>query len=245
MALFAYLQQALLFLNDAGIATFNTADLTTYINLGRQQIAASGECIRAVGTLTTASGTQQYAFSSIAVGTSGASSGGVLVVRNVNVPSAVAGYGPMSNRNFDWFTLFYIQNSAAQTTGRPTTWAQYGRGASGQIYFNPVPAGSYTCTVDCVALPNALTLDSDTEALPYPWTDAVPWYAAYYAAVTAQNLDAASMFLERFEEYMHRAVSASTPSILPDNFPGGMAARMAASKQTLVGQQSQPKTRGR
>jgi hypothetical protein len=244
MALFTYIQQALLFLNDAGVATFNTADLTTYINLGRQQIAASGECIRAVGTLVTASGTQQYAFSSITIGTSGASAGGVLVVRNVNVPSAIAGYGPMTNRNFDWFTLFYIQNSAAQSTGRPNTWSQYGRGTSGQIYFNPVPAAAYTCTVDCVVLPNNLALDSDAEALPYPWTDAVAWYAAYYAAVTVQNFDAAKTFMDRFEEYMHRAVSASTPSILPENFPGGLAAKIASSKQTLVGS-TQQQNKGR
>ena len=233
MALFNYIQQALLFLNDAGIATYNTADLTTYINLGRQQIAASGECIRAVGTLVTASGTQQYAFTSIAIGTSGATSGGVLTVRNINVPSASSGYGPMQNRNFDWFTLFFIQSNASPSTGRPNVWAQYGRGTAGQIYFNPTPAGAYTCTVDCVALPNNLALDSDVEALPYPWTDAVPWYAAYYAAVTAQNLDAAKMFLDKFDDYMHRAVASSTPSILPENFPGGMAARIAASKQSL------------
>jgi hypothetical protein len=241
VALFTYIQQALLFLNDAGIATFNTADLTTYINLGRQQIAASGECIRAVGTLVTSSGTQQYAFSSITIGTSGASAGGVLTVRNINVPSAIAGYGPMTNRNFDWFTLFYIQTSAAQSIGRPNTWAQYGRGTLGQVYFAPTPAAAYTCTVDCVVLPNNLVIDTDPEAIPYPWTDALPWYAAYYAAFTAGNLDAANAFWTKYQEYMHRAVSASTPSILPDNFPGGMAARIAASKQTLVGMPAPPK----
>ena len=233
MALFGYLQQTILFLNDAGISTYNPADLTTYINTGRQQIATSGECIRAVGTLVTASGTQQYAFTSITIGTSGASTGGVMTVRNINMP-ATAGYGPMQNRNFDWFTLYYIQTSATQTFGRPTVWAQYSGGTSGQIYFNPTPAGAYTCTLDCVVLPNALVYDTDPEALPYPWTNVVPWYAAFYAAMSAQNFDAANLFRERYQEYMHRAVAESTPSILPDNFPGGRAAQIISKKRALA-----------
>ena len=65
--LFSYMQRAQLLLDDQGIALYNPADLITYINLGRQQIATECECVRDLGTLSLTGYTQSYSFGLISL----------------------------------------------------------------------------------------------------------------------------------------------------------------------------------
>jgi hypothetical protein len=51
--------------------------------------------------------------------------------------------------------------------------------------------------------------DTTPEALPYPWTDAVPYYAAYLAFMNSRRpMEAGNMF-SIFENLMKRARSFS------------------------------------
>jgi len=68
-----------------------------------------------------------------------------------------------------------------------------------------------------VCLPITLVSDGTAEAIPYPWTDAVPYFAAYLALLSAQSpartADADRM-MQRYELFMGRARQFSNPDVL-------------------------------
>ena len=86
----------------------------------------------------------------------------------------------------------------------PTMCSQFGQGASGSIYVYPLPSQAYPLEIDCYCWPLDLTSDLDVEAIPDPWTDAVPYLAAHYCYLELQNLNSAEYYRKRFDEMMPR-----------------------------------------
>lgn len=240
-----YLQQTQRFLRDVTQKQFDPADLIDWINQARGQLAGDSESIRFIGVFTSIFGGQVYPFSSINVNPEaqylknpdgsfvlnpdgskiiigGISNGieGVLAVRNVWYLVG-SGQKLLRPRPFEWFS-FYELNTPVPKIGPPQAWAQYGQGASGSIYVSPIPDITYTQQVDCVCYPAPLVNNTSIEALPYLWTDAVPYFAAYLALVSpqvgAQN-DSAQAMLKLYGEFVLRARRASTPGVLPFIYP--------------------------
>lgn len=63
----------------------------------------------------------------------------------------------------------------------PFWFSQFGQGDAGSLYLYPEPDQTYPVEWDCLCLPKDLVSDQDYEAIPRPWTDAVPYYAAWLA----------------------------------------------------------------
>ena len=210
---------------------YATSDLTGYINTARTQIAIEAECIRVKGSLALSNATQSYAFSSITF-----SASGILAPINVRTASLVSGstQNILDQRPWEWFNNYYY-SGGINAAGSPTVWSQQGQGENGTMFFYPIPNGALTVSMDVVALPIALVDNTTFEAIPYPWTDAVPFYAAYYAFISAQRQTDADKMLERYEMFVKRARQGSTPTVLPDNNPGGPGAQMAALKSPVTG----------
>lgn len=100
----------------------------------------------------------------------------------------------------------------------PVAWAQYGQGAAGTVYLAPIPSSAFSMDWDAFCVPIALNSDSDTEALPYPWTDAVPYYAAYLALANAQRSgDSESMF-QQYGIFMRRGRALSETPFIPSQY---------------------------
>lgn len=205
---------------------YSDADLTRWANISRGQIAGEGACIRVHGTIPTIAGQDVYRFQDINVGTP-ANTGvqGVIRIESLHV---VAGNGQlwMSPRPWAWFSL-YNRNTAVVQQGTPSEWAQYGQGAApspagpgngGTFYVSQVPDDVYTLNVNSVCYPVPLTDDNTPEALPYFWTDAVPFFAAYFALMSAQTnarmADAATMYKGHYNEFMDRARKQSNPETI-------------------------------
>ncbi len=136
----------------------------------------------------------------------------------------------MTPRSFEWFSLYEL-NNAAREQGPPTKWAQLGQGAGnapygtvggGSFWIDPEPDGNYTLAMDAVCYPANLVDDTTPEAIPYLWTDAVPYYAAYMAYLSSQSparqADALRMF-QIYQEFAARARRFSTPGVLPGQNP--------------------------
>ena len=133
----------------------------------------------------------------------------------------------MTPRPFEWFSLYEL-NDAAPVAGPPKRWSQFGQGAAssiirgGSLYVAPPPDNAYTLALDAVCFPVDLVNDATPEALPFLWTDAIPYYAAYLAYLSAQSparqADAMRMF-QVYSEFVARARRFSTPGILPSNLP--------------------------
>ena len=203
---------------------YSTANLTTWINTARGQLAGEAECVRVLGTLTTTIGQRNYNFSAINLGVQ-ATTGvqGVIHVRSIRYALA-SGYQYVFSRAWEWFDFFWM-NNPVPVNGPPNDWAQYaqgssgqgtGSGASGSFFLDPPPDLPYNLVCDCVCYPQALAADGDVEAIPYLWSDAVPYFAAYLALLSAQTdarmADAERMF-GYYQTFQQRARQFANPAL--------------------------------
>lgn len=204
---------------------YSTSDITDWINIARGQLAGESECIRRIGTLSTVANQQAYDFASITLpGGASSASGlqGVINVRRV-MYSVASGQKWLPPRPWEWFDL-YVNNNPVPQAGPPTVWSQYGQGSApgstgsfsgGSLYVN-TPDIVYTLNLDCVCYPIALADDSTKEAIPYLWTDAVPFFAACYALWSAQTnarMADAERYFNTYKMFVERARQASNPSV--------------------------------
>lgn len=83
----------------------------------------------------------------------------------------------------------------------PAIYSQFGQGVGGTLYFYPLPSQPLQAEFDCQCLPSDLTDFQSVEAIPQPWTDAVPYMAAHLAMIELQNFNAARAFLDLYEKY--------------------------------------------
>lgn len=210
--------------NDQTFARFNDADLKDWINIARGQVAAEGECIRARGTLAVNTPSQEYAFTAISY--SNAAIHGTINARMLtyNLPGT-SGDVRMTAREWEFFNTFVLAKPIP-TAGPPGIWAQLGQGASGTLWLNLLD-GPYTVHVDGVCYPIDLVDDSTAEAVPYLWTDAIPYYAAYMAFITASNQEAAQAMFQVYQQFVARARAFATPSVLPHQYAQAPDLQMA------------------
>lgn len=224
MALDSYLTltQALLQNPSAPVTLYDPAQLSVYINQARQWLAGDSDSIKALCSYTLVLGAQgPYPFSDITI--PDAADLGISNVLKVRQQWYNLGGGQIwfRGRPWPWFSYYHL-NSAAPQSGPPETWAQYGEGENGSLYIGPPPDNTYTLSADCVCEPVDLIDDTTPEAIPAPWTIAIPYYAAYLALLSSQAgarvQDAARMY-ELYEKFTSGARRISTPDILPTNFP--------------------------
>lgn len=209
----------------APVALYDQLSVDRWINIARGQVAGESESIRLIGTIDTVANQRAYAFSDLDLGnnvTNGIR--GAINIRRINY-SIGDGQQFIVPRPWEWFN-FYNLNNVVPEAGPPQEWSQFGQGSagtgsgsgsSGSFYLDPPPDAAYTLQCDCVCYPVVLIDDSTIEAIPYLWTDAVPFFAAYYAYLSSQTAaraqDAARM-MQNYSEFMKRARQAANPSVL-------------------------------
>ena len=210
---------------NAPTSLYSTANLTSWINSARGQLAGEAQCVPAIGSLALAMGTNVYPFSAITI--PNAATLGIKGVLNIStiwigLPEGQQWIRP---RPWPWFSLYELNNPIymqSASYAQPQRWSQYGQGVNGSIYVSPVPDTTYTASCDCVTVPIPLVDDTTPEAIPALFTDAVPYFAAYLALLSAQtgarSADADRMF-ERYLEFFNRARRFATPPVLPGIYP--------------------------
>jgi hypothetical protein len=109
----------------------------------------------------------------------------------------------------------YCRSINLASTNWPVVWAQYAQGALGSIYMFPIPAQTNQMDWDCYCLPSDLTSDASPEVIPYPWTAAIPYYAAYLAKMSKQDRDAAAFFYAQYDMRIKEARSMSSTATVP------------------------------
>ena len=99
-------------------------------------------------------------------------------------PPPLSTYEPSPSNNITFIanngfpTLFNLAEGSGYEY-IPCVWAQVGQGTSGNAWMFPIPNSQYFTLWDCVCVPAPLTNNESIEAIPVPWTRAVPYYAAY------------------------------------------------------------------
>lgn len=203
------------------------SDLTTFINTARTQLAGESGCVRSLATLSVTSVSQVYQFASIT--NLPASVQGVYQIRQM---SRVAGTGQayMGIRSYPWAEVFWL-NTAAPVAQAPTEWAQYGNGVTGSLVLNNKPDQNYVLIPDATCYPVLLATDITPEAIPYPFTDAVSYLAAYYALMSSQRQSDADKMYARYQEFLNRARKISVPNVLPQMYDQAITAPVQAPQQ--------------
>ena len=239
MALNYYQQQTQLLLNDPSQQQYNVSDIASWINVARGQIAASTQCLRYTGSLAVTSGSNTYPISEITGAPLGVQN--ALSVRMLSRVIVGAGRSFLELRPWEWAFLYWFSNPNP-SPGPPKGWSIQQPGPFAQIYLNPVPDQAYTLNADCVGLPISLETDSDLEAIPYPWTDAIPYFAAYLAYLNSQREQDAEQMISKWAQFTSWGTKQSTPSVMSDYYPGGRGAMGAAERilNTGLGAPQQP-----
>jgi hypothetical protein len=229
MALNAYLSAVRTLLHDPFGQFYTDATLTGFINEARQQVALEGECINGIGTIPTVAAQQLYQNLSVTVPSVPTGISQLITPRSISFAlgsSPNGGLLTLENRNWDWFNFYWL-GFAAPPPGPPAAWAPREIGQGGSFYIGPAPdnGGPYSLLIDGVWSPDSLVSDTTPEAIPYPWIDAVQFYAAFKAFLDAQRKADAGDVYTVYENTMQRARGIVTPLREEKTFPGGLAAR--------------------
>lgn len=100
----------------------------------------------------------------------------------------------------------------------PSLWAEYGRGQGASAYLWTIPASSNAMDVDCYCAPIALVDDTTPDAVPEPFSAAVPYYAAALAYANAQRRDDSEFYRQKYIERMIECGVYATPSYAPSAY---------------------------
>jgi hypothetical protein len=122
-------------------------------------------------------------------------------------------------RGWRYFENFYL-NRVNVDTGPPKVLAQQALGAGiGTLWFYPMPDQAYTVRLYPICLPIDLVVEADAEALPMPWQEVVPYYAAYFTYLATGAIDVANDMWKRYQLFQDRANAQATGLRLPQNYP--------------------------
>lgn len=231
-----YITQVQTLLHDPYAQFYPTATLTGFINEARQQLALEGECVRGLGTVSTVANQGLYQNAAVLVPTVPAGISGLIVPRTI-----FWNLLPLENRSWDWFQFYWL-GLATPPSNSPAAWCPFvmggtttARQAAGSFYIGPLPNTVYNLTVDGIWFPEDLTSDNTPEAIPYPWSDAVQFYATFLAFLDSQRAEDARNMLETYELFMQRARGIVTPLREQKTYPGGLAARTPAGMAPAEG----------
>ena len=91
--------------------------------------------------------------------------------------------------------------------GRPLAFSVYGQG---QIYLGPVPDQIYQVEIDCVVLPNPLSLNTPntTDSINDPYSTCVQFYAAYLAKYYEQSYGESEIYKQEYSKHITSVINS-------------------------------------
>ena len=189
MTLSDYLTDTRRLLHDSTAQYWLDADLTAYINKGMQRVAERCKQVRLLQSVTLAAGSSPY---SIAYGS--LPNPGTIDVLGIVV---IWGATRIQLRQVSYTKLTTFYQAWTTYSDVPQYMARYGKN---QIILAPPPGITYQSEWDTAVYPPALAASSDADVSGAPYTEPVPYYAAYWAKMTFQQYDEAAKFNAMYKE---------------------------------------------
>lgn len=114
------------------------------------------------------------------------------------------------------FSEFQAQLRSYNTglSNYPTIWTKYGQGVNGSIYVWPLPSTASQMDWDTWCLPIFLVDNTTPDAVPYPWSTAVAYYAAHLALFNAQRYEDSDRMKKEYQEKMLEAVTMANEPVV-------------------------------
>jgi hypothetical protein len=188
-----YITQVQRLLHDPNASFWPIAELTDYINDGRNRIAQDTKCLRQLATtVTLTAGVELYNVqATVALATPP-------VTQSVVDILGIALYWGNSR-----YKLQY--NSFTELDARARAWQLYQdrpviftRMGSLSVYVAPIPDQNYVTDWDVAILPPAMSNLSDAEVIPPPFQDPVQYWAAFRAKFKEQALGECKIFKDEY-----------------------------------------------
>ena len=207
-------------LNDLQGQFFPDATLHNYINRSRRRVAAASGCLRLLpeGTLTVP-WQEVYPVKAwdalLQDQLPGAKS--TLAIRSVAIAIGQGGWKPMWRRIpwTDFQARFRVFNRTfAGNLAEPGWYAQYGLGPNSLLYLAPIPVVVSKMEVDISCIPQPLLTDKDPEPIPYPWTDAVSYWAGVLALFQQQRKEDAQVLVQLFNTDLPMCAAVVCPQMI-------------------------------
>lgn len=150
---------------------------------------------------------------------------GIINVNNVSVNWGGAS-GSTGNRPMLYWLPWpdfqaYCRAWAVGVTSFPYCWSQFGDGERGQVWLFPIPNRALEMQWETDCAPADLATNDDYEALPDPFTQYVPFYAAHLAYLNSQRYGQAQIMLDLFEKNSGLARASSDRGKTPSMYGGG------------------------
>jgi hypothetical protein len=190
-------------LHDANANYWSDSELTDYINDARRRVVADTGCNRVLQTFNLATAQESYALTSLPNGAN------TIDILNLSVlwgsSRIVLNYMP--------FTEFNAKMRAWQSfSSRPAVWTRYGQGT---VYIGPIPDQIYVAEWDTVCVPPDLANLIDVETVVFPYSEGIPYYAAYKAKYKEQSYQEAQMFHDEYKQKVATAIRSAMTRRIP------------------------------
>lgn len=232
-------------LNDTTGQFFPEQTLLTYINRSRRRIAAASGCLRIVPPgVQTLPNKEVYPFAAWNALAQTALPGVKTILACRSLAVAIGGkwqqeddgswiiaggaWKPLWRRIVwtDFQARFRIYGRTFYgTISEPGWWSQYNEGPIGSIYLAPIPSQQQPMELDLTCIPENLITDEDVEPIPYPWTDAVSYWAGVLCLMQQQRREDATALAQVFNAEMPFAASVVCPQMIQTAY--GAAIRSA------------------
>ena len=178
---------------------------------------ASGATLTIYPPLQTAVGQEAYYYNgSVQIGNPLLASFGLQSI--VQIKSVAVNWGGISGSSLvmleQWsFTKYqaFLGYYGVNLQGNPAVWTSY----QNTVKMRPVPSSQWPMQWDTICQPIPLTSNTDVEAIPYPYTDSVKYYAAYLALMNSQNPSNADRMLTLYEKTMVEARQFTQRTFVP------------------------------
>jgi hypothetical protein len=197
-------------LHDANGVIWSTPELTGYINEGRNQVALDTACLRMLDTVTFLTGQETYAWSTL------------ITQPGIDLLNVIVLCGqtriPLIYRPWSVFNAYF--RTWQSNASRPAAWSNFGPGAAAVIYIQPVPDQNYTAYLDYHYTPQPLVDNTTVDQLVYPYTTAVPYYAAFKAKFKTQSYGEAEAYNQQYRTKAAWCISTAYTRRMPDIYNG-------------------------
>lgn len=207
MNLGGYITDTRRLLHDATGQYWSDAELTDYINQGRNRVAQDTKCLRKLATgVTLTANVENYPVSALPDGSRVVDIMGVSVYwGNTRIKLQ---YKPWTQFDAEFR---YWQNMQS----RPIAYSRLG---SLEVYVGPKPDQNYQSDWDIAYTPVALVSNNTVEEIPDLFTSPVKFFAAYLAKFKEQSYGESEMFKQRYNENVMQIARAYMTRVIPDPY---------------------------
>lgn len=212
-----YLTELRDLLHDASDQYWSEAFKIRKINRAIQQRDLDTGGIRRLGTFTLTTNQTTYTFTDLSTAFTSPTAN---IFDVVSITLLYNGFRILLD-TYSYTELVSVPGYLAYTStyDRPAAWSRYG---DQSVIIAPAPSTTYQIEIDALVYssPALLAATTDADILAFPYTEPVPWYAAFLCKQNERQYDEAEFFKGEYERAITQ-INAARTGMTPSMYPRG------------------------